>query len=87
MPFPKLNVGSITIIPLSDGTGSASPAEMMPSVPAERWDAVAEYLDADGMLQINFGSFLIREDETWTLVDTGFGTGPTVGAAPSSTSW
>ncbi|HZO25722.1 MAG TPA: MBL fold metallo-hydrolase [Chloroflexota bacterium] len=76
MPFPTLTVGTITIIPLSDGAGAASPTDMMPSVPAENWKAVSEYLDADGMIRVNFGSFLIREGDTWTLVDTGFGNRP-----------
>src|SRR5688572_24934818 len=73
---PRLQVGSITIIPLSDGSGAPAPTDMMPSVPAEAWKPHSEYLDANGNLQVNFGSFLIREGDTWTLVDTGFGNRP-----------
>jgi glyoxylase-like metal-dependent hydrolase (beta-lactamase superfamily II) len=76
MPLPTLTVGSITIISLSDGSGSRSPADFMPSVPAEKWKPLGEYLDANGHLQTNYGSFLIREGDTWTLVDTGFGNRP-----------
>ena len=72
MPHATLTVGSITIISLSDGTGAAAPTDMMPSVPAELWQQHAEYLTSDGLIQVNFGSFLIREGDTWTLVDTGF---------------
>lgn len=64
MPFPTLTVGTITIIPLSDGAGAASPSDMMPGVPAAAWEPVREYLDADGMIRVNFGSFLIREGDT-----------------------
>ena len=76
MPSPTLKVGAITIISLSDGSGSRAPGDLMPSVPAEAWEALSEYLDANGHLQTNYGSFLIREGETWTLIDTGFGNRP-----------
>ena len=76
MPHGTLTVGSITIISLSDGTGAAAPTDMMPSVPAELWQPHGEYLTSDGLIQVNFGSFLIREGATWTLVDTGFGNRP-----------
>src|SRR5687767_15533907 len=61
MPHPTLNVGSITIISLSDGSGSRAPGDLMPSVPAEAWAGLDEYLDANGHLQTNYGSFLIHE--------------------------
>ncbi len=76
MPLPTLKVGSITIVALSDGSGTRSPADLMPSVPAEAWEPLGEYLDAHGHLQTNYGSYLIHEGETWTLVDTGFGNRP-----------
>jgi glyoxylase-like metal-dependent hydrolase (beta-lactamase superfamily II) len=76
MPLPSLTIGSITIISLSDAQRAADPAAMLPSVPAEQWAPLREYLNADGMLQMNYGSFLIREGETWTLVDTGYGNRP-----------
>ena len=76
MPLPELKIGSITIIPLSDGSGNPVPTDMMPAVPADEWKSLGEYLNADGLLSVNYGSFLIHEDETWTLVDTGFGTRP-----------
>src|SRR4051812_27433888 len=79
MPAPMLKLGSITIVPLSDGDGTPVAAEIFPSVPADQWDSVREYLYPDGTFSINFGSFLIREGETWTLVDTGFGNRPDTG--------
>jgi glyoxylase-like metal-dependent hydrolase (beta-lactamase superfamily II) len=73
MPAPMLKVGSILVIPLSDG-GFAMPADaFMPSVSAEQWEPVKEYLNPDRTIPLNFGAFLIREGESWTLVDTGFG--------------
>ena len=79
MPLPTLTVGSITIIALSDGTLTASPSDLLPSIAAEQWAAHGEYLTVDGLVQVNLGSYLIREGETWTLVDTGFGNWPDSG--------
>jgi glyoxylase-like metal-dependent hydrolase (beta-lactamase superfamily II) len=76
MPLPKLQVGSITVIPLSDGTGAAAVADVMPRVSAADWAPYSEYLNADAAIEVNFGSFLIHEGEEWSLVDTGFGTWP-----------
>ncbi|MGE3911640.1 MAG: MBL fold metallo-hydrolase [Chloroflexota bacterium] len=82
MPLPTLTVGSMTVIALSDGTGATAPEDMMPTIPAEAWAPLAEYLDGNGMLPMNYGSYLIREGETWTLVDTGYGNRPgTAGGA------
>jgi glyoxylase-like metal-dependent hydrolase (beta-lactamase superfamily II) len=79
MPAPLLHVGSIIIVPLSDGDGTPVAAEVFPHAPADQWDRVRDYLNPDGTMSINFGSFLIREGDTWTLVDTGFGNRPDTG--------
>ena len=79
MPLPKLEVGAISIVPLSDGSGNPAPTDVMPTVPAEAWSAYREYLDDDGNLPLNLGSYLIREDGVWTLIDTGYGTWPDTG--------
>jgi glyoxylase-like metal-dependent hydrolase (beta-lactamase superfamily II) len=76
MALPKLKVGTITIVSLSDGRTAALPGDIWPSVPAGEWEQFGEYLGPDETLDINFGCFLIHEDDTWTLVDTGFGTRP-----------
>ena len=76
MPLPQIQVGSITIISLSDGSMAAAPAGVWPSVPAEQWEPFQEYFSPDGTLAFNLGSFLIRENDSWTLVDTGFGNRP-----------
>ncbi|MCC7370679.1 MAG: MBL fold metallo-hydrolase [Chloroflexi bacterium] len=76
MSQPTLKVGAISIIALSDGTGATAPADMLPDVPASAWASLGEYLDADGNIPINYGSYLIREGDLWTLVDTGYGNRP-----------
>ena len=76
MPAPMLKVGSITIIPLSDGNATRAPSAFMPSVAAEAWEPMREYLTAEGQIPLNFGSCWINEDGTWTLVDTGYGGRP-----------
>jgi glyoxylase-like metal-dependent hydrolase (beta-lactamase superfamily II) len=73
MLAPTLKVGSISIIAISDGRSSSSPANDLPSVSAEQWEPLQEYLNPDLTIPYNLGSFLIREGETWTLVDTGYG--------------
>lgn len=79
MPAPMLKIGSITIVPLSDGESTTVATEIFPSVPADQWDSVREYLGPGGTIDVNYGSFLIREGETWTLVDTGYGNRPDTG--------
>jgi glyoxylase-like metal-dependent hydrolase (beta-lactamase superfamily II) len=76
MPLPTLKVGSITVISLSDGSMAAAPANVWPAVPAESWQPYQEYFSPDGTLPFNLGSFLIHEDDAWSLVDTGFGNRP-----------
>jgi glyoxylase-like metal-dependent hydrolase (beta-lactamase superfamily II) len=71
-----LQVGSISIIPISDGSSRPPVARIFPSTSAEQWDALKEYLNSDGTISLNFGAFLIREGDDWTLVDTGFGNRP-----------
>jgi glyoxylase-like metal-dependent hydrolase (beta-lactamase superfamily II) len=73
MPVPKLTVGTIAIIPLSDGVATLPVARFFPTVTAEQWETVREYLNDDGTMTLNFGSFLIHEGDSWTLVDTGWG--------------
>jgi len=76
MPQPQLKIGSITLLSLSDGSMAAAPAGVWPAVSAEQWEPYQEYFSPDGTLPFNLGSFLIHEDDAWTLVDTGFGNRP-----------
>jgi len=76
MPAPTLKVGSITIVPLSDGDLSLKAADIFPAVTPTMWETVSEYLNPDGTMALNLGSFLIHERDSWTLVDTGYGGRP-----------
>lgn len=76
MPLPTLKVGSITIISLSDGTSLNRPADVWPQAPTDVWEQFQDQMEPDGTLRFNYGSFLIHEDDTWTLVDTGYGNRP-----------
>ena len=87
MPAPMLKVGSITIVPLSDGDLSLKAADIFPAVTAAMWETVSEYLNPDGTMALNLGSFLIHEGDSWTLVDTGYGAGRERAAGACSTSW
>jgi len=73
MPAPTLKVGSITIVSLTDGSMSPKAADLLPHVTPAQWEELAEYLNPDGTMTFNFGSFLIYEGDSLTLVDTGFG--------------
>jgi glyoxylase-like metal-dependent hydrolase (beta-lactamase superfamily II) len=76
MPATTLQVGSITIIPLSDAAMAFPISAMFPSISEEQWQTQNEYRNPDGTLPINIGAFLVREGDAWTLVDTGFGGRP-----------
>jgi glyoxylase-like metal-dependent hydrolase (beta-lactamase superfamily II) len=76
MPAPMLKVGLITIIPVSDGSFRPPVARVFPSVSAGQWEPLKEHLNSDGTISLNFGAFLIREGDDWTLADTGFGNRP-----------
>lgn len=73
MSAPIFTVGSLSIIPISDGGFSSPAATDFPSVSVEQWEPLQEYLNQDWTIPYNLGSFLIREGDTWTLVDTGYG--------------
>lgn len=67
-------VGSVEVLPLSDGSFALPPARFFPEVPADAWAQYrAEHLDADGNVPLNLGCFLLRADGATILVDTGIG--------------
>jgi glyoxylase-like metal-dependent hydrolase (beta-lactamase superfamily II) len=75
MPLPTIHVGSVSITSLTDGTISTSRG-FFGYMPDDEWAAEAGVRDPDGGFTLNFGSFLIREGDDATLVDTGNGTRP-----------
>jgi glyoxylase-like metal-dependent hydrolase (beta-lactamase superfamily II) len=58
------------VIPISDGEARVPP-DMLLQGPG--WPD--GFLDADGLLHVNFGGFLVRTNEHVIVIDTGFGSG------------
>jgi glyoxylase-like metal-dependent hydrolase (beta-lactamase superfamily II) len=67
-----MQVGDVTITPVLDGSFKAPPGYMFNK--SERdWLPHREFLDADGMLHVELGGFLIRTRDRLLLVDAGAG--------------
>ena len=73
MTAHTISVGNVEIAALSDGYLRFTPDNFFPSVPAERWEEYRDQLTADGKLELNVGSFLVRSEGRVILVDTGIG--------------
>lgn len=73
MTAHTIRVGNVEITSLSDGYIRFTPDNFFPSVPAERWEEYRDELTADGKLELNVGSFLVRSEGRVILVDTGIG--------------
>jgi glyoxylase-like metal-dependent hydrolase (beta-lactamase superfamily II) len=75
MSPPGVRIGAIEIQPVFDGTGYEKGPEVLtrPGVP-DAWACHADQLDADGLLHLPLGGFLIRSGERVVLVDVGVGT-------------
>lgn len=84
--FHKIQVGSVELISLQDTWGALDPGYMFSDVAPEAWDEYKDFLDADGKLVLNLGSWLVRSQGKTILVDTGLGGRPSefpVNAPPS----
>lgn len=70
-----MKIGPIEILPVFDGTGREPAAEVLtrPGV-SDAWSCHAEHLDADGVLAMPLGGFLVRTGDRTVLVDAGVGT-------------
>ncbi len=68
-----MRVGSIQIVPISDGS-TAVPASMLFSATEEQWAPHRRFLDAKGRVPMEIGGFLIRgAGDRVALVDLGIG--------------
>ena len=68
-----MRVGAIDIVPVRDGSGGLPPSLLF-SASAEEWEPHRRFLDADGMVPMEVGGFLLRGiAERVVLVDLGLG--------------
>ncbi|WP_081687462.1 MBL fold metallo-hydrolase [Glycomyces tenuis] len=87
---PSLQIGSATVIALTDGEGPffAERSEAFPNATAEQWDAADRFdpgsVTGDGRWWLQFRAFAIRDDTGITVVDAGIGPadGPAASWAP-----
>ncbi|MGW0176787.1 MBL fold metallo-hydrolase [Rhodococcus sp. NPDC003322] len=69
-----MKVGEISIEQVLDKTLRLHPDKVFPA-PFDRMESHREFLDADGLLQLDFGAFLVRSEDRNILVDLGYGDG------------
>jgi glyoxylase-like metal-dependent hydrolase (beta-lactamase superfamily II) len=74
--FHKITVGEAELIALQDSWIRREPGGFFVGVEADAWEPYREWLDDDGLMTHNFGSFLIRSHGKNMLVDTGLGQWP-----------
>ncbi|MGH9097522.1 MAG: MBL fold metallo-hydrolase, partial [Acidimicrobiales bacterium] len=68
-----MNIGSITIDAVSDGSLLAPPTLLFNKPRDEDWVPHKQFLDENGQLVLEMGGFLIRDGERIVLVDVGIG--------------
>lgn len=69
----RITLGATTVTYLPDGEAHLDPAVLFPASGPDGWAAHAPYLDADGLLPVSVGSFLIDTGAHRVLVDLGLG--------------
>jgi glyoxylase-like metal-dependent hydrolase (beta-lactamase superfamily II) len=67
-----MQVGAVTIEGISDGCLLVPPTPLFNKTDQD-WLQHSQFLDADGMLPIEMGGFLVRSGERLVLIDTGIG--------------
>ncbi len=70
-----MRVGELEILPVIDGVAHLPISEPFIGMPAEAWAPHRQFLDADGMLELAIGGFLLRGNSRVVLIDTGVGQG------------
>jgi len=68
-----VQVGSATIVHLSDTERPYPAREVYPEVADAAWNEYRQALTADGSIVLNFGCYLVIADGRTVLVDTGWG--------------
>ena len=69
----QMNIGSVTILSLSDGHMMGPARDSYPDVPDKVWTCGCESPEAGPQIDTNFGSFLVRSGGQTIMVDTGVG--------------
>ncbi len=83
-----MQIGDITVEPLYDGVMKVEATSAFKGTTEEMWAPHRKFLDADGMLEMAIGSFLVRAPgDRLALVDLGLGkrSGPMMNGAGSFT--
>jgi len=73
MAGDRVTVGNVEITHLTDGRIGFSTDEMFPSLAEEDWQPYRDLLTAEGRLELNVGSYLLKSEGMTILVDTGLG--------------
>ena len=76
MPSPKITIGNVEIISLSDGVLEFDLCNFFPDLPAETWEPYHEHLTPEHNLSFNLACFLVRSQGHTIAVDTGMGPRP-----------
>lgn len=72
-PLQFVAIGDIRLTYLPDGDGRLGATTVFPASDDALWEAHREFLDADGMLLVSIGAFLIETGDRKVVVDLGFG--------------
>lgn len=74
MPIDRVTVGSVEIVRVTDGTMTGRPAFFFSGIPPSMYEpALGDDLKPNGLIDIEFGSFLVRSSGKTLLIDTGMG--------------
>jgi glyoxylase-like metal-dependent hydrolase (beta-lactamase superfamily II) len=71
--FLKTRVGNVELIAVQDSWFKRPPGDFFVGVDTAAWEPYKEWLDDDGMMSHNFGTFIIHSQGQTLLVDTGLG--------------
>ena len=73
----KLQIGNLEVISLMDMVPPPrSPDDFFPDVDIALWDPYKDEVLDKGLVQLYYGSFIVRSNGKIVLVDTGIGPGP-----------
>lgn len=71
--FFKTRVGNVELIAVQDSWFKLSPGGFFVGADEAAWEPYKEWLDEDGLMEHNFGTFIIHSQGKTMIVDTGLG--------------